>query len=341
MNRVLSREEAIQYLLASADPKEQLALRPFVHGPDYEFIMAQLYLANPFLRLTDEEVDRLGADQRVEAWRRLIELRHAASGSSAPKYVVFCMPKSGSSFVQSALRVAIAAPAVSMTGFGLGRFNSFHGMNSREQELDELALVKAVTLNPNGFVGQCHTRCSRYLARQVELFGLTPILTVRNVLDCIVSFDDMMVAGRAAKTDLVWTYETQFALPLDYEERPPEERYEILARSYGVWLIAFFLSWKRCERHGFIKPLTLRYERDVLDKARFVETMSTGLGLSADQAARLQQYADKPDRKDARLNVGISGRGNKLPSSAKAFLRDYAEVFKDELAQDEIEYLVC
>ena len=340
VNRAFSREEAIQHLLASADPKAQMALRPFVHGPDYDFIMAQLYLANPFLRLTDDEVQRLGDEPRAAAWRRLIELRHAASRPGAPRHVVFCMPKSGSSFVESAVRVALGTPAVSLTGFGLGRFASFHGMNSREQELDELALVKAITLNPNGFVGQCHTRGSKYLARQAELFGLTPIVTVRSVLDCIVSFDDMIMAGRAGKTDLVWTNDTQFSLPFDYDEREPEARYEILARSYGVWLIAFYLSWRRCERHGFMTPLTLRYERDILDKGRFVKALSTHLGLAAEPKARLAQYAETPDPARARLNVGVRGRGEKLPPSAKAFLRDYAAVFKDELTADEIEYLV-
>lgn len=337
----MTRDECIQRLSAAATPEAQLALREPLRGESYYFDLIQIYLINPFLRLTEAEIAHYRQDEGLAAWWRMIEPRVMASRSTAPKYSVFCMPKSGSSFVQSALQHALQLPSMSMTGFGSGQMNSYFGMNAREQEIDEQALIKAITVYPGGFTSQNHTRCSAYLTLQMKLFTVTPILTVRNVLDCLVSFDDMMMAGRRGKTEKIWINETQFALPYHYDAMADADRLDLLARSFGVWLIAFYLSWRRCMATDLISPVVLRYEDAILDKSRFVEALTTGLSLSPAQAERLARYADDPDRARSRFNKGVSGRGREaVPETAQAFLEDHARLFLGELTEDDIRYLV-
>jgi len=308
-------------------------------GQDDAALLSE-YLRDPFARLPDAEAARLSAIALPQPLGALIAARHAATRLQAPRYVVFCMPKSGSSFVQSALQHALELPLVSLTSFGSGLQSTRYGMNPREQELDELAVIKSVLASPGGFVAQHHTRYTQYLALQAAAFGLTPILTLRNILDALVSFDDMLLDWRRGKPPQdVWTADP-LALPRDYPELPAADRYSLLARSHGVWLVQFFLSWKRGARQGLISPLTLGYEKHVLDPPQLTQALAEGLGLTTAQTARLAAYAARPDPARSRLNVGRAGRGRDLvPDDCRAFLLDYARVFRDEISEGELTYL--
>jgi hypothetical protein len=251
------------------------------------------------------------------------------------------MPKSGSSFINSALQFALGLPARSITSVGRNDLSSYFGMNSREQEVDELALVQAILASPGGFVTQNHTRGSQYLILQMRFFGLTPILAVRNILDCIVSFDDMMLQWRAGRGDAGWLNDAQFSLPLDYPDLEPDVRYRLLARSYGVWLINFYLSWNRCVRRDMVRPIIVRYEDHILAPDRLLERLAQTIPFTPEQRARFQQYAGKPDPKLSRLNVGVRGRGReRIAAEIVEFLLDYARTFGRELSPQEIGYLI-
>jgi hypothetical protein len=303
--------------------------------------MLKFYMNNPFMRLPSEDVNEIRKIAKPNILADLVALRNAATHSKAAKYVVFCMPKSGSSFIQSALQHSLQLPFVSLTSFTNPGASSYFGMNGREQELDELAMIKAVLQNPGGFIAQHHTRCTPYLVGQMRLYGVRPIVTVRNIFDCIVSFDDMMLQWRGNSSRDHWVMDPQFALPLDYERRRPEERYTLLAHAFGTWLINFYVSWRRCIRRGLVDPLVIRYEEDVLDSERLVGLLSRKFDLDAVQKARLAAYADQPDPDRARLNVGRKGRGEELlPDHVRVFLADYVAMFSDELGPDEIRYLV-
>lgn len=330
--------KAIERLVRSIDPKEQLQLREALRGPRYHENILRIFLNNPFFRLTSDEVEHLkGAGESLV--NSLVLARDAAAKSQAPKISVFCMPKSGSSFVQSALRAALQLPFVSLTSVSNPGASSYFGMNSREQELDEFALVKTGLAYPKGYVTQNHTRCSLYLTLQLRFYGVAPILTVRNILDCLVSFDDMMLSWRQDRPQ-DWIKDTQFTLPLNYPELDEATRHQILARSFGIWLIGFYLSWKRCIRSKFVNPIVLRYERDILDPSEFVRKMSAMTRMTDEQVERLRAYVASPDRKLSRLNVGVSGRGAQIAPATVDFLLDYARQFGDELSAPEIAYLI-
>lgn len=328
-------------MLESSSEDEQIELRKYLDVETYYQDIAQIYINNPFFHLTPEELGVFLKSPNASPLRKLIVAREAAARSEAARYAVFCMPKSGSSFVKSALQHALEVPFVSLTSFTNPRISAHFGMNSREQEIDELGLTKSILCSPNGFVSQHHTRYSMYLALQMKFFGITPIVTIRNVLDCIVSFDEMMMTWRRETPDESWITDAQFPLPLGYQTLDPEVRYGILARSFGIWLIGFFLSWKRCARQAVIDPLVIRFEDDILDHPRLIETLRSGLSLSESQHERLAGYVDNPDRVRSRFNVGVTGRGReRLPERVKTMLLDFANAFAEEISPDEIRYLV-
>lgn len=326
--------------IKSADPGEPQAA-PDARPRDDLAQLLTTYLAKPFLELNDEDAQALAAEARPPALGGLIAARHAAMSPSHPAYAIFCMPKSGSSFVQSALRHALQLPFVSLTTAGSAAMSSRFGMNAREQELDEFAIVKAKLTSPEGFVAQHHTRFTPYLGRQLKAYGITPILTVRNIFDCLVSFDDMMLDWRADHAPRDGWIIDPYVLPADYPQRDPTDRYHLLANALGLWAVQFVVSWKRGVRRALVAPVIINYDRDVLDPHRFVSGLGDKLEMTTAQRERLQAYAAQPDPKESRLNVGQAGRGREQVSQAtRTIVGDYARTFADELSQQELDHLL-
>jgi hypothetical protein len=336
-----ARTDALESAMRTPFLREQLKLRePLRQAGDYMAALRALYFENPFFRLTETEAQALTAGLEREPMAGLIAARHRAMADQAPRFVVFCMPKSGSSFVKSALAHALDLPVVSLTSFGNTQISSIFGMNGREQELDELALVKSALAAPKGFVAQHHTRCTPYLTLQLDLFGLRPLVTLRNIPDALVSFDDMMMKSRAVGDPQAWTFDSPFALPAAYATLEPEARYSIIGASLGPWLIQFHLSWLRCARLGLVSPVVVRYEEDVRDPARLTKRLGEAFGLDDAQRARLIAFAEHPDPARSRLNVGRSGRGREcIPADVRDSLLAYARAF-DEIPPDDIAYLL-
>jgi hypothetical protein len=335
--------EALDRLLRTPLPDKKHALRDVLRrAEDYVHALRSVYFQNPLFQLTDDEADALragiGPDTPLAG---LVAARHRAMQPSERRYIVCCMPKSGSSFLKVALEVALELPAVSLTSFGNTWLSSQFGMNPREQELDELAMVKSALLYPQGFVAQHHTRYTTYLGLQMVAYGLTPIVTLRNIPDALVSFDDMMVAWHANAGPEAWTSDTPFPMPQDYAELASETRMRLLARSLGVWLIQFHLSWLRAQRQRLVPALVIRYEEDILDPPRLIARLSETLKLDEGQGARLREFVERPDPDRSRLNVGKAGRGRgRVPDDALVLLRDYAATFADEISSDDLESLL-
>jgi hypothetical protein len=342
MTEPTNRHAVLHQLALAFRIGEQRRLRTYL-GDDEANLhdVFTTYLRNPFLRLTDEELAAIGKIRPKELGA-LVLAREAGARSKAPRHCVFCMPKSGSSFVQSALQHALDLPLATLTSFGTGRLSSYFGMNAREQELDEMAVVRSILTSPQGFVAQHHTRYTTYLGLQLNMFRISPIVTVRNIYDAIVSFDDMMLEWRKGKSNQPWAVDAQFALPADYPALPAETRYTVLAHSFGTWLINFYLSWKRSYEQTLVRPLVIRYEEDVLDGDRLIQRLSDATAMTPAQRDRLADYVREPDRQRSRLNVGRSGRGMELiPEGVRSFLADYAGLFRAELSDADLAYLTA
>jgi hypothetical protein len=320
-------------------PDQQIALRKF-SGRIERSELEALYFNNPFTKLQDADVESLGAPAEMDPLVGMVAARHRAMKGGSPRHVVFCMPKSGSTFTKAAVAHALDLPVVSLTGFGNTRISSIFGMNGREQEFDELAVIKSALVAPAGFVAQHHTRYTPYLALQLSAFGLQPIVTIRNILDILVSFDEMSLAAAPRKRE-DWIWDSPFSLPINYPEMQARDRYKLLGASLGVWLIQFYISWLRARRQGLVTQIVLNYEQDVLDPERFSKRISRVLNLDAVQSKRLREFTSNPDRSKIRFNVGRVGRGAEtVPGDVREQLVAYVNNFRDEISEDDIKYLL-
>lgn len=216
--------------------------------------------------------------------------------------------------MQSALREALNLPAASLTVPVAN--SSALGANLREQEFDELALNRS-GITGQGYVAQHHMRMNPFAGEMLTLYNIRPIITYRNILDTLVSMDDMFVSDRKGGLPNNIHYFND-GMSQDYHSLERDERLTILAHRQAVWLVNFYVSWRKCEAYGLVKPLWISYENDFLgDKKRLIARLLTYLGTDrADPANMVKVFKDKSSGKSKRINKG-------LPDGAQPFLTMY------------------
>ncbi len=343
MRRELRRDVGtiVADLSRTLDPAAQAALRQeLALDPDkLEQALLGALRNNPFLDLNGSEIAELEARQRLRgAERDLTLLRQYAAKTGGRRVAVFAMPKSGSTFIQNAISHTARLPALTLTGVAgdSGRSSSFFGMNGREQELDELAVMLSTFRGQGNWVAQHHTRFTPYLGFQLRFHRILPVVTVRNIFDAIVSMDDMLMATPATGN---WGNDPPFALPRDYHELPRDDRLALLAEDFGIWLVKFLVSWKRAISSGLAEPLILSYERDILNPSVFARRIAAYLSLDDAERETLDQHLAAAPGEAARFNKGVFGRGAAVPEEAREMLAAHARRFRADLGNDGMHYL--
>ncbi|UVC10329.1 hypothetical protein IHQ71_06915 [Rhizobium sp. TH2] len=295
-------------------------------------IASVLTWSNPFF-LADIPVEaaqklKLNLDQFAEF---VMRAKLTASRARQLNVLVACAPKSASTFIENALRKALGLPSVSLfTATPTAFAGTTLGANLREQEADELALIRS-GLNGLGYVAQHHMRCTPYFAQMMGIYNIRPIVTHRNLFDTIVSLDDMVMTNRTGEALDAQKYFGD-GLPANYARLDVEDRLTILAQRNAAWFIQFFVSWKKCERAGLIKPLWISYEQDFLgDKAVLAARVSRHLGTEfADPVKLADAFEDKRDADARRFNKGVAGRGREMPESVREIILKTAGYYRDE-----------
>lgn len=202
------------------------------------------------------------------------------------------------------------------------------GANLREQETDDLALLRN-GLNERGYVAQHHIRCTPFLARQIALYGIKPIVTVRNIFDTLVSLDDMLLQWRAVDLPGNPAFFDD-GMPATYTKLDDEARFDMLTDATCVWYVKFLLSWQKCEAAGLVAPLWVSYEDDfIADKERLGTRIADFIGSENADAGQIAAcFADTRNGAALRLNKGVAGRGDKIPAKTRerivAICRCYA-----------------
>jgi hypothetical protein len=315
-------DELLKTLMTTVDPDHYKPLLEQLQantGEQYGMYLAHLLQHNPFLKVSVQP-DLANSCNPILIWRQQL------AQLPGIRICVFCMPKSGSSFLTHCIEQVLKLQFMRLTSFIPAPNAALLGMNGREQEFDDFALISALA-NTNGqFIAKHHTRCTPYLCLQLQFYRLLPIVTMRNLFDAIVSYDDMMIPMRN------WQQEGfVFPLPLHYASLPVTQRYLIVAQGIGLWYINFYLTWKRCERAGLINPCWISYEDDLVNHEQLHAKLTAFLQLDANQQQRLHHAIKHPDSGRARFNRGITGRGQLVPEAIKEFLIGYAQQFANEL----------
>ena len=276
--------------------------------------------------------------------KSIAEMRYAAQNTPGLRICVFCMPKSASSFVQTTMNKTFSSPQPSLVSVALGGTTSAIGMNPREQELDELAIIQANILFQS-YVAQHHTRANPYLGTMLNNYGIIPFVTIRNIPDCLISLDDMImkwinsesVEGRQG---LAW-FNTGGRFSYKYCEMEQSERLTHIIDTWAKWYIEFFVSWKRMAMTQVVKPIFITYENDILNSgAGLIQKLTSIFNLSDEQKQRLTEHCQSPDKDSSRLNKGIAGRGQQaITSDDLARIYRMAKPCADELSDNEIQLL--
>lgn len=324
----LVRAKSDEFLLKT-DPQDAL------------LVAGALGMANPFYLPT---MDAQSAERLKigfgEFSAAILRAKLTAARARQTNILVACSPKSASTFISGSLRRSLKLPDAKLMAPSLNPQTIYSmGITLREQETDELALIQHGT-NGTGYVAQHHVRCTPYLCRQLELYNIRPIVTYRNVFDSIRSLDDMVLSQRMKQGADRPVEQVYFAdsLPLKYPELDEETRLGMLVERYAAWYLHFYLSWKRCEAMGLVKPFWISYERDFLgDKEVLARRLAAFLGahiVSGDTLA--SSFSDMGTAQKERLNKGVAGRGSEMPDSIRARVLAAFEPYRDEADFSEI-----
>ena len=243
--------------------------------------------------------------------------------SNALKIAICCMPKSGSTFLATSL-THVKELDLSMVYLQTPYMNvDFIDALSREHEVDELSLLMH-EIRAKNWVSQMHIKWTPYTERIFETNGIKPIITFRNIFDCIVSMDDMLMKGEVAGFPMI-------RLPQHYRKMPEAERLGFLCTYVGPWYIDYAVSWHRVK----LDNLKLYYETDIL-------------GFNADTAGKILDFIGKPDmpkeivdeafalkddakKKQSRLNKGVAGRGEAIPLEVRERLKQLSYPYHNEV----------
>jgi len=276
-------------------------------------------------------INKKSAD-KLDDCLNLSLLRFKAKSDQSKKIVVFCQPKSGSTFLTNIIAETLKLDIQNLNTFAYKP--TMFGINNREQELCELSLLKSVfrSSNNGGFIAQHHTKANAYLNNQIDYFNIKPIILTRNIFDSLVSNDDFIVENhRHAKENNYSNYliNGNEVVPQNYSELSSEQRLDFLTKSYGIWYVQFYLSWKR-----YLKDLNnsfcwITYEDNILNYKNLEKNISDFLNLDEIEIKKLNKTFYNHENIQTRFNKGITGRGNKISDESKKFLKDYAYSFSE------------
>lgn len=201
--------------------------------------------------------------------------------------IVACMPKSGSTFLASALTHA--------TGYSNVVFA--FGFEQNEQDLYLPALIRNAGIDT---VTQQHMRATDPNLRLLAAFHMSPIVLVRNLEDITISLYDHL-HKTAIKASMGYLNESFFELDRD-------NQLDLLISMFLPWYISFFVSWVDAERNGKCRPIWMKYEDMISDTSGAVHEILTGCGIARSREA-VQAAIGSAMRGDVKMNKGVSGRG--------------------------------
>lgn len=224
----------------------------------------------------------------------------------APKLLVACVPKSGSSFLYNVLSFATGWKG--MRAFGpAGQF---------QQELQTDNLIEYAGMPA---VLQQHCRATEPNLQIMEAFRIRPVILVRNFADALLSLLESYRNGAYRST----------LFQDDFPQLSPEAQIDLLIEHRMPWYFEFVASWQRVERTRRLPVFWLTYEEFMADKVGTVRRLLEYWDLKATDERIEQALAHAAsDRKKTRYNVGQTGRGRAALSEEQfQRLASYARFF--------------
>lgn len=312
-------------------------LRP--KGNSHHGVLLNSLLQNNSLRILQKDMEMLDLVPQTHPLGNIIHAQELAKSRGSNIYVA-CMPKSGSSYFATTIAKGLDYKFALTTSSRINNPSNF-GINGREQELCELAIIKKILMNQKkGLIAQHHTKACSYTAKTLLAYNFKLIVLIRNIFDIIVSADEML-----KKYDMGNPSNQGFRiLPSKFNSMDKQVRYELLAKTTGVFCIEFYLSWLRQKEMG-TEFLEVNYDEEIaLDKGNkllLAKKVAQFLDLDNSNTKNLKKTFSerKINEKTARFNKGTTNQGQKISSKTKKFLIDYAKSFGSDLSTNDMEKL--
>jgi hypothetical protein len=166
----------------------------------------------------------------------------------------------------------------------------------------------SILLPMGGWVIQQHTRA---IGRNVELlkhFETKPIITYRNVLDSIVSWDESQRLNIMQGRGNVYTFSPIHVGSWDGMDQQQREGWML----YNVvpWYYSFYVSWREAD----IDKLFIKYERHYKDQAAGLKLILDFIGAELVRPVTRKELECIAKVTIGKPNVCKSGRGRELLS---------------------------
>lgn len=245
----------------------------------------------------------------LTAWnRRMARISRVTIGAlpRRPTLLIASMPKSGSTFLATALQNA--------TGFRrvfLGE--SFMSV----QDLSEAAIIDNL---PTACVVHQHLEANQPNLCLLRRYRLPIVFQYRRLDDILVSIQDKL------ETDPWIT--PSFAAGPDFTALSAEEQMDGLLRLAGARFVQLYAGWQTACAQGWVEGLTLSYETMLEDKPAAVRTVLDHFNVTVRPDAIEQAVAETETAGTTRRNAGVVGRGrSRLSERHYRMLTDMAAPF--------------
>ncbi len=221
------------------------------------------------------------------------------------RVLVSCFPKSGSTFLASFVAESIHGKII----FG-GQVPS-----RAEQDLADVWLLKHSSEN---IVIHMHNRYSSLTRMYIDAFDLTTIVVVRNIYDVMISIIDHWRGNQLPSGDVSWPFAYVNSTILNLKE---DDLFDFISIHVIPWYINYYVSWYMACQEGNIKIVTYY---DIFDNPlAFFSSLQSYLGERGNASKILHKISVMPTRK----NIGIDGRGKKVPEFVREKVKHLASFY--------------
>lgn len=247
---------------------------------------------------------RLAADQVTSSARR----RAALSAQTfippidveRPPILLCGMPKSASTFLSHCI------------GGALGyRVRGAHSVDDGVGT--GFDLVNLLRISQPGVVMHSHLPANARTLSYLSVWGIRPIVTVRNIFDALRSYADHIVAAP------------------EFRCRPGVDWRRVAVLRMATHYVDFYASWQRAIARG-VPALILHYDalRENPAEATNAALEFVGARAAKKRVVEAVARAREPQHKSVvRYNVGSSGRGSELGADLRALVRSLYALHRD------------
>lgn len=232
-----------------------------------------------------------------------------SKGFSDHLIVLTSMPKSGSSFLSTALARCISGNIVA----------PYIGGNS-EQEFQHHLIQPLILRNA---VTHAHAKATDNMLGILETYSLSPIVQFRNLIDITCSLHDhFLVEGNSGNP--MQDFEKDWFL-----RKSKSERYDFIIDLMLPWYLNFYAGWMRAVYNKRCSAYIVWYEDLYRNPVAIIEDILIHVGhpLSRDEISHRIALIPK---ENTRFNRGIIGRGfDELTTEQISRIRKLASYYID------------